>query len=439
MQHIKRHLLAKLTNIRLEERAAVLWSFLYFFSLLCSYYIIRPIRDEMGVQGGVENLQWLFTATFVAMLAIVPLFGWVTARYPRKRFLPLVYYFFVVNLVLFYLAFNLDYDKVYIARVFFVWVSVFNLFVVSVFWSLMVDVYSNEQSKRLFGFIAAGGTIGAISGPALTSFLAVPVGKVNLLILSALFLLIAVFCMKRIIHWSDTIRNKTTAASPDTQEQERPLGGSIIAGIKLVLASPYLLGICVLMLLFTTLSTFLYFEQAQIIRDNFADSDSRTSVFDTIDLATNTLTLLLQLLIVGRLVPLIGLAWTLAIIPLLLTAGFLALSLSPVVLVLIVVQVIRRAGNYAIMRPAREMLYVVVDRETKYKAKNFIDTAVYRGGDALSSWVYAGMKSAGLSAANIALIAVPLALLWAWVAYRMGKWQQKISDTKSSHKMEDES
>lgn len=428
MQHIKRHLLAKLANIRLEERAAVLWSFLYFFCLLCSYYIIRPIRDEMGVQGGVENLQWLFTATFVAMLAIVPLFGWVTAHYPRKRFLPIVYYFFVANLILFYLAFNLDYDKVNIARVFFVWVSVFNLFVVSVFWSLMVDVYSNEQSKRLFGFIAAGGTVGAISGPALTSFLAVPVGKVNLLILSALFLFIAVFCMKRIIHWSDTMRNNNTAASPDTLEQERPLGGSIIAGIKLVLASPYLLGICVLMLLFTTLSTFLYFEQAQIIRDNFTDSDARTSVFATIDLATNILTLLLQLVIVGRLVPLIGLAWTLAMIPLLLTAGFLALSLSPVVLVLIVVQVIRRAGNYAIMRPAREMLYVVVDRETKYKAKNFIDTAVYRGGDALSSWVYAGMKSVGLSAANIALIAVPLSLLWAWVAYRMGKWQHKISD-----------
>lgn len=429
MQHIKRHLLAKLANIRLEERAAVLWSFLYFFSLLCSYYIIRPIRDEMGVQGGVENLQWLFTATFVAMLAIVPLFGWITARYPRKRFLPIVYYFFAANLILFYLAFNLEYDKVYVARIFFVWVSVFNLFVVSVFWSLMVDVYSNEQSKRLFGFIAAGGTVGAISGPALTSFLAVPVGKVNLLILSALFLLVAVVCMKRIIHWSDTARGNSATTSTDILDEERPLGGSIIAGIKLVFASPYLLGICGLMLLYTTLSTFLYFEQAQIIRDNFADSDARTSVFATIDLATNTLTLLLQLVIVGRLVPVIGLAWTLAIIPLLLAAGFFVLSMSPVVTVLIVVQVIRRAGNYAIMRPAREMLYVVVDRETKYKAKNFIDTAVYRGGDAVSSWVYAGMKSVGLSAANIALIAVPLSLLWAWVAFRMGKWQQKISDT----------
>jgi AAA family ATP:ADP antiporter len=428
MQHIKHHFLAHIANIKIEERAAVLWSFLYFFSLLCSYYIIRPIRDEMGVQGGVDNLQWLFTATFVAMLAIVPLFGWISSRFPRKRFLPIVYYFFVANLIIFYVSFNLDFDKVHIARVFFVWVSVFNLFVVSVFWSVMVDVFSNEQSKRLFGFIAAGGTVGAISGPALTTFLAVPVGKVNLLLISAGLLLVAVVCMKRIIHWSDFKSSDSPANMVPDLEKERPIGGSIIAGIKLVFASPYLLGICVLMLLFTSLSTFLYFQQAQIISENFADSDARTSVFATIDLATNILTLLFQLLIMGRLVPLIGLAWTLAIIPLLLATGFLILSFSPIVMVLIVVQVIRRAGNYAIMRPAREMLYVVVDRESKYKAKNFIDTAVYRGGDALSSWVYAGMKSMGLSIANIALIAVPLSLVWAWIAFRMGKWQQKISN-----------
>ena len=429
MQLIKHHFLAHIANIKIEERAAVLWSFLYFFSLLCRYYIIRPIRDEMGVQGGVDNLQWLFTATFVAMLAIVPLFGWVSSRYPRKRFLPIVYYFFVVNLIIFYISFNLEFDKVNIARVFFVWVSVFNLFVVSVFWSLMVDVYSNEQSKRLFGFIAAGGTVGAISGPALTTFLAVPVGKINLLLLSAGLLLVAVVCMKRIIYWSDfkASDDSTGMSEEHVLDKERPIGGSIVAGVKLVFTTPYLLGICVLMLLFTSLSTFLYFQQAQIISENFADSDARTSVFATIDLSVNILTLVFQLLIMGRLVPLIGLASTLAIIPVLLALGFLILSFSPVVMVLIVVQVIRRAGNYAIMRPAREMLYVVVDRESKYKAKNFIDTAVYRGGDAVSSWVYAGMKAMGLSVANIALIAVPLSLIWAWVAFRMGKWQQKIS------------
>jgi AAA family ATP:ADP antiporter len=182
------------------------------------------------------------------------------------------------------------------------------------------------------------------------------------------------------------------------------------------------------MLLYTTLSTFLYFEQAQIIKDNFVDSNTRTSVFATIDLSVNTLTLVFQLLVTGRLVQLIGLAWTLALIPLLLSAGFLALGIAPVVVVLIVVQIVRRAGNYAIMRPAREMLYVVVDRESKYKAKNFIDTAVYRGGDAVSSWVFTGLKAMGLTIANIALIAVPLSLLWAWVSFRMGRWQRKISD-----------
>ena len=430
MHIVRRHILAKIANIKLEERAAVLWSFLYFFSLLCSYYIIRPIRDEMGVQGGVDNLQWLFTATFFAMLAIVPLFGWISSRYPRKTFLPVAYYFFIANLLIFYLSFNMGLEAVYIARVFFVWVSVFNLFVVSVFWSLMVDVFSNEQSKRLFGFIAAGGTVGAISGPALTSFLAVPLGKINLLLLSALFLSLAVVCMKRIIHWQ--VYAQQADRQPEMKntgvDKDKAMGGSIVDGVKLVFSSPYLLGICLLILLYTTLSTFLYFQQAQIISDNFIDSNTRTSVFATIDLSVNTLTLVFQLLITGRLVQLIGLAWTLALIPLLLAVGFLALGIAPIVIVLIVVQVVRRAGNYAIMRPAREMLYVVVGRESKYKAKNFIDTAVYRGGDAVSSWVYTGLKAMGLNIASIALIAVPLSLLWAWVAYRMGRWQQRISN-----------
>ncbi|MGD8559143.1 MAG: MFS transporter [Gammaproteobacteria bacterium] len=428
MQAVRQHILAKLANIKLEERIAVFWSFLYFFSLLCSYYIIRPIRDEMGVQGGVENLQWLFTATFVAMLAIVPLFGWISSRFPRKRFLPIAYYFFIANLIFFYVAFNLDIDKLYIARVFFVWVSVFNLFVVSVFWSLMVDVYNNEQSKRLFGFIAAGGTVGAISGPALTGLLAVPVGKVNLLILSAVFLSVAVFCMKRIIHWHDNSNRPDQPGQSILPDKEQALGGSIVDGVKLVFASPYLLGICLVMLLYTTLATFLYFEQAQIIKDNFVDSNTRTSVFATIDFATNTLTLLFQLFLTGRLIQWIGLAWTLALIPLLLAGGFMALGIAPIVMVLIIVQVIRRAGNYAIMRPAREMLYVVVDRESKYKAKNFIDTAIYRGGDAVSSWLFTGLKAMGLTISSIAFIAVPLSLIWAWVAYRMGLWQRKLSN-----------
>lgn len=424
------HRLRRLVRGRPGESAAIFWSFSYFFSLLCGYYIIRPMRDEMGIAGGVDNLQWLFTGTFIAMLAAVPAFGWVSSRFARHQFLPYVYYFFIACLLIFFLLFNSDITHAYIARTFFIWVSVFNLFIVSVFWSLMTDIFNDEQAKRLFGFIAAGGTVGALVGPLLTTSLAVPLGPTNLLLVSAIFLANSVLCINRLIHWRNT-----TALNPIKPEStltyihddSKALGGSIFAGIQLVFRSPYLLGICVLILLFTTLATFLYFQQAQIIRDSFSDSAERTSVFAAIDLTVNTLTIIIQVLLTGRLVKWIGLAWTLALIPILLAGGFLALGLAPILGILVIVQVIRRAGNYAIMRPAREMLYVVLGREEKYKAKNFIDTVVYRGGDAISAWLYTGLRGLGLNLGAIAWIAVPLAVLWAWVAFRLGRQQAKLA------------
>jgi len=418
--------LERLVNVQRQELAALCWAFVYFFCLLCSYYIVRPMRDEMGVAGGVEQLQWLFTGTFVVMLAVVPLFGWVSSRFARRRFLPYVYYFFMINLLAFFVLFQSDVTHAYVARAFFIWASVFNLFVVSVFWSFMADIFTNEQARRLFGFIAAGGTAGAICGPLLTAALALPLGPVNLLPLSALLLGAAVFCIQRLGAW------RSGQGSPDNTaaEDEQAIGGNVFAGIRLVLHSPYLLGICLLMLLFTTLATFLYFEQAEIVRDSFADPARRTTVFAGIDLAVNVLTLGLQLLLTGRLVNWLGLGWTLALVPLLLGAGFLVLGLAPVLAVLVVVQVLRRAGNYAIMRPAREMLYVVLAREEKYKAKNFIDTVVYRSGDALSGWAFAGLRALGLGLSAIAWIAVPLAVLWAWVAYRLGQAQTHRAQTR---------
>ncbi|MCG6934629.1 MAG: MFS transporter [Proteobacteria bacterium] len=421
--------LERLVNVEPHEVRALFWSFSYFFVLLCSYYILRPMRDEMGVAGGVENLQWLFTGTFLVMLAIVPLFGWLTSRYQRRRFMPAIYYFFSFNLLLFYLLFKIHLDDVFVARVFFIWTSVFNLFVVSVFWSFMVDIYSNAQARRLFGFIAAGGTAGALAGPALTASLAVPLGPANLLLISAGLLLWAVVCIQRLSHW----QCQQPAAELDTAARSsESMGGGIYAGIRLLFSSPYLLGIAGLMLLFTTLSTFLYFQQAQIVRDSFASGAERTAVFAAIDLAVNSLTILLQVFITGRLVKWIGLAWTLAMVPLLLCVGFVSLALAPVLAVLVVVQVIRRAGNYAITRPAREMLYVVLDREQKYKAKNVNDTVIYRGGDAVSAWLYAGLRSLGLGLSGLAWVAVPLAMLWAWAAYRLGRQQTIIA---SQHKL----
>ncbi|MEW8142656.1 MAG: MFS transporter [Candidatus Thiodiazotropha endolucinida] len=413
-----------MVNINPGEYGAVIWSFVYFFSLLSSYYIMRPIRDEMGVIAGVDNLQWLFTATFIVMLLAVPLFGYVTSHLQRKLFLPYIYYFFIVNILLFYLLFESGFSQILTARIFFVWLSVFNLFVVSVFWSFMTDLFKNEQARRLFAVIATGGTIGAITGPLLTTLLVQSVGHASMLLISAGLLGLSIISIYRLIAWQSTRHEVNEPHRLD----DKPLGGAILDGIRLAFSSPYLLGICLLMLLFTLLSTFLYFQQAQIVKDTFSDSETRTSVFAAIDLSVNLLTLLLQTFVTSRLVKGVGLGITLALIPLLLAFGFLLLGFYPTLPVLVAVQVMRRAGNYAIMRPAREMLYVVLSREEKYKAKNFIDTVVYRGGDAVSSWVYAGLKSVGFTLSSIAWIAVPISLFWAWIAYRLGRRQTSMAN-----------
>ena len=420
--------LSRLIQVEAGEGRALLWSFSYFFALLCSYYIIRPMRDEMGILGGVENLQWLFTGTLLVMIAIVPAFGWVSSRFPRRKFLPYVYGFFISMLLLFYVLMGGEQTPAAVARAFFIWTSVFNLFVVSVFWSFMADIYSNAQARRLFGFIAAGGTVGALAGPAIAALLVQTIGTRNLLLVSAVFLSWALLCIARLSNWSDS-HPADKSHVPGNQNETR-IGGGLWSGLTQVLRSPYLLGICLLMLLFTTLATFLYLMQAQIVRDAFTDSDQRTAVFAAIDLAVNALTLLLQVFLTSRLIRWFGIAAVLAIIPVLLAVGFSVLGVAPVLSVLVTVQIIRRAGNYAIMRPAREMLYVVIEREQKYKAKNFIDTVVYRSGDAISAWVYAGMRSLGLGLSSIALIAVPLALVWAWIAFGLGRKQTRLAETK---------
>lgn len=393
------------------------------------------MRDEMGILAGVENLQWLFSGTLAVMALAVPLFGWVSSRYPRRQFLIFVYCFFISTLLLFYLLMDESAPQVYLARIFFIWTSVFNLFVVSVFWSFMTDLYTDTQARRLFGFIAAGGTVGALTGPILTALLIEPLGPRNLLLVSATFLGCAVICIVRLSKYSKAVDTPQNLDNPDNSPDinNTAIGGSIWAGFTLVLRSPYLLGICLLMMFFTTLATFLYFMQAEIVRDAFDDSSQRTAVFASIDFAVNALTLLTQLFFTSRLIQHLGLAITLAIVPILLAVSFLVLGLSPVLVALIGVQIIRRAGNYAVMKPAREMLYVVLDREQKYKAKNFIDTFVYRGGDAISSWVYAGMRSLGLSLSTVAYIAVPLALIWAWIAFRLGNQHSKLANTQKTN------
>jgi ATP:ADP antiporter, AAA family len=406
---IAKQLLIRWADIRDDELRAVLWSFAYFFCLLCGYYVLRPIRDEMGIQVGVGNLAWLFTATFVAMLAVVPVFGWVSSRFPRRRFLPYVYLFFVANLVLFFVLFREKIAADETRKAFFVWVSVFNLFVVSVFWSFMADLYDTAQARRLYGFIAAGGSAGAIVGPAVTTALAVALGPVNLLLVSAGFLLAASGCILQLSRWGTAHRADGAAAD------DRPVGGGLFDGIRLVLVSPYLMIICAYVVLYSILSTFLYFEQQQIVKSALSSSAQRTQLFAAADLTVNIITLSLQVLLFSRVLRWFGLAGGLVLIPLLSVPGFVALGFAPTLVVLMGFGVLRRAAEFAICKPARETLFNVLSREEKYKAKNFMDTAVYRAADMTSGWMFQGLQALGLTLSGISYLAAPVTVVWAGV------------------------
>jgi AAA family ATP:ADP antiporter len=410
-------LLNRLSQVQRSEWAAVSWSFAYFFCLLCSYYVLRPVRDEMGIQAGVSNLPWLFTATFFAMLGATPLFGWVSSRFPRRQFLPFVYLFFVADLLVFYLLFERKAALEITTKAFFVWVSVFNLFVVSVFWSFMADLYDTGQARRLYGFIAAGGSLGAITGPALTTALAVPLGPVNLLLVSGGFLLAAIYCIDRLGSWSGV-----RAAPGQEQARDVPVGGGVLDGIKLVARSRYLLGICLYVALFSTLSTFLYFQQQQIVKATIASSEQRTALFASLDLTVNAGTFVLQLLLFSRFLRRFGLAAGLVLVPVFSVAGFLALGFVPTLAVLIVFGVARRVGEFTISKPARETLFNALSADEKYKAKNFMDTAVYRAGDMASGWIFTGLQHTGMALAGISFLSAPLAAVWAgiglWLARR---------------------
>lgn len=411
-------------DVKADELAALLWSFAYFFSLLCGYYVLRPIRDEMGIAGGTRALPWLFTGTFIAMLCVVPFFGWLVKTYKRSQLVPYVYWFFVANIVGFWALFHFDFERVAIARTFFIWTSVYNLFVVSVFWSFMADIFRNEQGKRLFGFIAAGGTAGTIVGPAVTVYLAVEIAPTNLMLISAALLAFAILCVRRLSHTSVA----TQGAATDEGAEPPVIGGDIFAGVVESIRSPYLLGICVFMLLFTTTSTVLYFQQAEIVRDAFTSSGERTRIFAVMDLAVSTLTIACQILATGRIVKKFGVTATLMVLPAITILGFTALALAPTVALLVAFQIVRRSSDYAITRPAREVLYTVVTREQKYKAKNFIDTVVYRGGDAVSGWLYEGLaRGLGLDIATIAILCVPVSILWMAVAWGLGRRQDSLA------------
>ena len=421
---IGRRLLRRVIDARPDELKALGWSWLYIFSVFSSYYVIRPIRDEMGVAGGVENLPWLFTGTLVAMIAANPPFAALVARLPRARFISAAYRFFIANLLLFCLLLGIASveQNIWVGRVFFIWTSVFNLFVVSVFWALMVDLFDSGQGKRLFGFIAAGATLGSILGSSLTAVLARHVGSIYLLLGSAVLLEVAVFSVRRLSRLSEALRVR-----PAARVDEAPIGGNLLSGLTHAFNSPYLLGISVYMLLYAITSTFLYFQQASIVNAGFTDRVARTEFFAHVDLAVNTLTLGAQLFLTERLLRLLGVALTLTLLPALSVLGFATVGLAPTVAVIVAFQVLRRAGNFAVARPTREVLFTVIPREDKYKAKSFIDTVVYRSGDQLGAWSFALLSFIGLGLTGIAFVAVPVSAAWLLNGLWLGRKQETMA------------
>ncbi len=410
--------LQTLAAIRPGERKVLALSALYFFLVMASYFILRPIRDQMGVAGGVDNLAWLFTGTLVAMLAVNPLFSLLVSRLPRQRFVAWSYRALMACLLVFYFALVAlpDAQQVWVGRAFFIWVSVFNLFAVSLFWAVMADVYQNEQSRRLYGVIAAGGTLGALVGAAITATLVAAVGAPALLLVSLVMLELGLWCMFAIHRQSRRESPATTGHDGDAV-----IGGSAIDGFKLAMASPYLLGVCGYMLLYTIGSTFLYFLQAQIVDATIDGRAAQTAYFANVDLWVNGLTLLLQLFLTGRLMARLGVGLTLAALPLISILGFFGLGLVPVLGAVVVFTVARRVTNFALSRPARETLFVPLTRNAKYKAKNLIDTVVYRVGDQVGAWSSTALTWLGLGLAGIAYTAVPLAALWLLIALWLGR------------------
>jgi AAA family ATP:ADP antiporter len=422
-------LLRRVIDVRPEEVKALAWSWLYIFSVLSSYYIIRPIRDEMGVAGGVENLPWLFTGTLTGMIALNPPFAALVAKLPRVSFISVTYRFFMANLLIFFLLLKAATPEmnIWVGRIFFIWTSVFNLFVVSVFWALMVDVFNSEQGKRLFGFISAGATLGGIMGSSVTATLAQYVGPIYLLFGSTALLEVAVFSVRRLSRVAETLRLRPTARGA-----QAPIGGKVLSGLTHAFKSPYLLSVCVYVMLFTITSTFLYFQQAAVAKEGFVDRAARTAFFAQVDLLVNILTLGTQLFLTSRILRAFGVALTLAFLPVLSALGFLALGLAPTITVLVVIQVLRRAGNFALARPTREILFTVVPREDKYKAKSFIDTVIYRAGDQVGAWSYGLLSFLGLGMTGIAFVAVPISVAWLRNSFWLGRKQEAMVTAKGA-------
>jgi AAA family ATP:ADP antiporter len=427
--------LNKIIDVTPSEAPALAWAWLYIFSLLSSYYILRPIRDQMGVAGGVNNLQWLFTCTLVGMLVLNLPFSYLVKIFPRQKFIAISYRFFISNILLFALALHLATPEqtIWVGRIFFIWTSVFNLFVVSIFWQMIVDVFTAEQGKRLFGFIAAGATLGAIAGSAFTVSTVEHMAPAYLMIGSAIMIEVAVFCVHRLSLLSASLSQRPQSE----QDDEKPVGGTLLGGFRDALASSYLLNVSLFLLLFAVTSTFLYFQQAAIVSHVFSSRAAQTQFFASVDLGVNILTLAIQLFLTARILRMFGVTSTLSMLPAASVVGFGAVALLPSLVSVVAFQMIRRAGNFSIARPTREILFTVLPREDRYKAKSFIDTAIYRLGDQIGAWSFALLSNLKLGVAEISVVAAVTSAIWLANSWWLGRRQDALARQQEGTELSD--
>ena len=408
-----------LFGVRHGEYARFAWSFVLFFCILSSYYILRPIREMLAVGSGPQNIPLLFTGTLVATLIATSVFGWIASRHPRRRFLPWVYLFFVVNILAFWFVFSIAVEggrsHVWLGRGFFVWLSVFNLFVVSVFWSFMADIYTREQGRRMFGVISSGGSIGAFLGSIVTQRYVALIGFEQMLLVSAGLLLLAIFCLGRLQVWADASVGKSAPAGAAVSG----LGGNALSGIAHVFSSRYFIGIAAASVIASLLGTALYMFAAQLVSEQISSPNAQTEFFAMINSWTTGLAFVFQALAVKQVVQRYGLDRSLAILPIASIIGFGLLFFVPTLFVVAAVTALRRAIGFGFAKPSTDMLYSVVSTEDKYKAKNFIDTTVYRAGDSASTWAIAPILALGV--ATLSAIMVPFAIAWTALVVWLGR------------------
>ncbi len=410
-----------------EERGALAWAFLCFFSLLLGYYILRSVREAMIAADGTHLIPAVFTSVFICMLALMPVYGAIVSRFPRRRFLPVVYGVVIVSLVGFSLAFSSNAPQAWITLAFAIFLSVINLFTDSVFWSFMSDIFVTAQARRFYGVIAAGGTAGAIAGPLITRVIVGRVGVPNLLLLSACFYGLCLVCILKLVPWA-----RRQEAKRNRQDGEKPIGGTLLAGFRLVVSKPLLFALVLFMFFGVSIGTLLYNEQAGVVGAMHLDSASRTEYFAGIDFGVNLLALFVQLLLTRALLTRFGVGPLLLIPAVLMIGGLGSLVVWFSAGLLAAVQILTRGLSFSLIKPARESLFTLVDRESRYKAKNFIDTVVYRGADVVTSWGYAALAGIGLGLPALAGVWVGVAIIFGAVVLWVIRLQHQILANPSS-------